>query len=890
MRFSHKVLLMPAFAGISFVAVLCINELTGTRNSALIETIQTEYLPALELRRDIETSLVEVQRALQDAVSAEDVEALLRADVLSARLAAQLDSGQANPAFQPGEIALLKVAYAGYYDGARATTERLLRTDRGAALSDDALQPALVQMATQYARLRKDLEIATVRQRTAVDAAFDQARANHRRSVRTMTLALVLGLCGVGIASRVLIRSTLGSLREAVARAAALSVRGGKSERVHSGDEIEELLGSMNGMLAALAGSERQLNEAQRLAHVGSWHWDLALAAGGWSEELQRILGREGPPPASIEGCLALVDPADRERVKAEIGAVLVTRAPFRQQVRIVRPDGEQRTLLVHGEVLVAATGALVGLRGAAQDATDTERAAAALRESEERYRTLFENNPQPMWLYDVHNLRFLAVNAAAVAHYGYSHEEFLALTTADISAGDVPDAIDPVDHGPAGVSSHRRKDGSLIEVELSAHSVPFGTGRARLVLATDVTERRQLEQQLRQSQKMQAIGRLAGGIAHDFNNLLNVIMGYADIVLRRLPAGDPLLPKVSEISKAADRAAGLTRQLLAFSRKQVLQPRAVDLNAVVVDMSEMLRRLIGEDVEFRTQLEQALGPALVDRGQVEQVIMNLAVNARDAMPGNGTLVIETRNVELDGSYGRSHPDMQPGQYVRLSISDTGRGMDRATLSRIFEPFFTTKAQGEGTGLGLSTVYGIVEQSGGFIDARSEPGQGSTFTVYLPRLPGPPVAVAAPVVPDQTPVGSETILLVEDEDALRGMIREVLEQSGYHVLEGATPGQALDASAAYDGTIHLVLTDVVMPEMNGRDLAERVKLQRPGVVVVFMSGYTDDAIGQHGLLDSATHFLQKPFTSDRLLHKLREALSAAGVGDSAVSGAYTAAS
>jgi CheY-like chemotaxis protein len=375
----------------------------------------------------------------------------------------------------------------------------------------------------------------------------------------------------------------------------------------------------------------------------------------------------------------------------------------------------------------------------------------------------------------------------------------------------------------------------------------------------------------------MEAIGRLAGGVAHDFNNILGVIMGYGEILKRRIPAADPLQGKVAEILKAADSAAGLTRQLLAFSRKQVLQPRVLDLNLVVADMDKMLRRLIGEDIELKTALREPLGSVRADPGQIEQVLMNLVVNARDAMPGAGSLLIETAAVDLDASSLALHPGARPGPHVLLAVSDTGEGMDKETTSRIFEPFFTTKAVGKGTGLGLSTVYGIVEQSGGLVEVYSEKGVGTTFKVYLPRIGATVEPVEAPAAPRPRRAASETILLVEDEPALRAVVRETLVQGGYLVLEAGTPRQALLVAEGHEGSIHAVLTDVVMPEMSGRELAERLSPLRPHAVVVYMSGYTDDAIGHHGLLDPGTLFLQKPFSGDALLWKLHLALAPAGV-------------
>ena len=427
------------------------------------------------------------------------------------------------------------------------------------------------------------------------------------------------------------------------------------------------------------------------------------------------------------------------------------------------------------------------------------------------------------------------------------------------------------------GELTNMRRDGQLY---LEAQTVtPVRDGRGEIShfvsVKRDVSNRRRFEEQLRQSQKMEAIGRLAGGVAHDFNNILGVIMGYGEILKRRIPAADPLQGKVAEILKAAASAADLTRQLLAFSRKQILQPRVLDLNLVVADMDKMLRRLIGEDIELKTSLREPLGSVRADPGQIEQVLMNLVVNARDAMPGAGSLLIETAAVDLDASSLALHPGALPGPHVLLAVSDTGEGMDKETTSRILEPFFTTKAIGKGTGLGLSTVYGIVEQSGGLVEVYSEKGVGTTFKVYLPRIEGSVAHMPVEAVPPPPHAVSKTVLLVEDETALRSMIGETLAEGGYRVLEAETPRQALDMAGAHDGPIHAVLTDVIMPGMSGRELAEKLALIRPDTPVIYMSGYTDDAIGHHGLLDPGTLFLQKPFTADAVLWTLHDALVAA---------------
>ncbi len=381
-----------------------------------------------------------------------------------------------------------------------------------------------------------------------------------------------------------------------------------------------------------------------------------------------------------------------------------------------------------------------------------------------------------------------------------------------------------------------------------------------------------QTQTQLVQAQKIQAVGQLAGGIAHDFNNLITVIAGRTDLLLRRLRAEDPLRRDIDVISQTADRAANLTRQLLAFSRKQVLEPRVVDLNAVVTDLTPMLQRLIGENIALVTALDPGLGHVTADARQFEQVIMNLAINARDAMPNGGQLTLETANIDLDATYARQHPGVSPGPHVMLAVSDTGVGMDAETQARLFEPFFTTKGPGKGTGLGLSTVYGIVKQSGGNIWVYSEVGRGTTFKIYLPRVDRP-VDHAGPVTPVKGPSqGSETILLVEDETAVRELARDVLAAQGYTVLEAAHGPEAILISERHTGLIHLLLTDVVMPQMSGRVLAERLRSTRPEMQVLYMSGYTENAVVRHGVLDPGTAFLQKPFTPAGLAAAVREVL------------------
>jgi two-component system cell cycle sensor histidine kinase/response regulator CckA len=511
--------------------------------------------------------------------------------------------------------------------------------------------------------------------------------------------------------------------------------------------------------------------------------------------------------------------------------------------------------------------------------AIEHKRHEQALRESEARYRSLVQSAVYGIYRSTLEG-HFLDVNPALISMLGYeSAGEVLALDPRKeiyVRSGDRErlrqeyeqrGRLDNVE------VKWRRKDGKAITVRLSGRAV--GQEREDEVLeiiAEDVTERRILEDQFRQAQKMEAVGRLAGGVAHDFNNLLMVISGYTYVLMNQLGVSDPRRKKAEAIQEATERAAGLTRQLLAFGRKQVLELKVIDLNLVVSNISRLLRPLIGEDVEVLITCDRNLGRTKADPGQVEQVIMNLAVNARDAMPSGGKLIIETGNVELDDNYQRAHASVKPGRYVMLAVSDTGCGMDAETQSRIFEPFFTTKEKGKGTGLGLSTVYGIVKQSGGYIFAYSETGRGTTFKIYLPR-----VEESAPeVVPERrTRVGcrgSETVLLVEDEESVRELIAEALKAQGYNVLVAGNGQEALALAAPANCRIQLMITDVVMPGMSGRELATRLAESRPGTRVLYLSGYTEDAILHHGVLDPGTAFLQKPFSLDALACKVREVL------------------
>ena len=511
--------------------------------------------------------------------------------------------------------------------------------------------------------------------------------------------------------------------------------------------------------------------------------------------------------------------------------------------------------------------------------AIERRRWEEALRKKEEMFRLLFNNNPLPTFVIDQGTLRFLEVNDAAVRQYGYSLAEFREMTALEIrpeaEKGKYLEHLrQSHDDGPhTGHWQHRKKDGKIFQVESISHELDYSGRRVRLVVAQDISERHILEQQLRQSQKMEAVGRLAGGIAHDFNNLLMVIKGHTELLLNVLPPAEQYSRKIEQIERAADRASALTRQLLAFSRLQVLQPRVMNLNDVVHDMGRLLPRMIGEDVELVIRTSEDLGAIRADASQMEQVIMNLAVNARDAMPGGGKLLIETSNTELDSAYNTRHPIVRQGRYVLIAVSDTGTGMSAETQAHIFEPFFTTKAQGKGTGLGLATVYGIVKQSGGFIWVYSELGRGTSFKIYLPRV-DQPVERVIPVVPSvfEAPRGTATILLTEDEQDVREVAREFLESGGYAVIEARDGAEALGFVQKHETTIDLLVTDMVMPGMTGLELAARMKEKRPGLRILYMSGYSDRAAAESLQSDPSLRLLTKPFSRWALLRAVHELL------------------
>ncbi|HJP84689.1 MAG TPA: PAS domain S-box protein [Gemmatimonadaceae bacterium] len=541
-------------------------------------------------------------------------------------------------------------------------------------------------------------------------------------------------------------------------------------------------------------------------------------------------------------------------------------------EYEVVRPDGSVRWVLNNAVAIKDASGVVYRMSGSVIDVTDRRNAEIALKESEERFRLLTEASFDGIVI--VANGVIKEANQGLADITGYTVEELIGSQAIDIAAdeskqlvrGRIAQGIDGVYEF---VGLHRSGRKILFEAAAKSHVIDGRPGR--ITALRDITEKRNLENQFRQAQKMEAVGRLAGGVAHDFNNLLSVILTYSEMLAESLDVTDERREDIEEIQKASKAAASLTRQLLAFSRQQVIEPRVVSLNEVVANADKMLRRLIGEDIELASRLCSADCSTLIDAGQLEQVIMNLAVNARDAMPTGGKLTLETLVVDLDDTYAHSHFPAVAGRFAMLAVTDTGIGMTPETRARIFEPFFTTKEAGKGTGLGLATVYGIVKQNNGFIWVYSEVGAGSTFKLYFPIASA---AAPAPATAGSTANlrGTESILLVEDSPAVRTAARAILQRYGYNVIEAATGKAALAIATKRQPAIDLLLTDVVMPEMSGRELAEEFSKLRPDCKVIFMSGYTDDAVVRHGILTAKVAYLQKPFSGEALAGKVRSVL------------------
>ena len=591
-----------------------------------------------------------------------------------------------------------------------------------------------------------------------------------------------------------------------------------------------------------------------------------------------RMLGFDGPGQVVGQFWRAVFALQEPERLEPEVRLCLARNRKWSSRLSLRRPDGSR--LPVELTVTPMADG---GTLCACRDLTQREQSERARAEAEAKYQMLVEQVNAITYIAEIGiDGQWYYVSPQVEHILGYTPEEWLALSSnwaRLIHPDDVPAvsaAEKASERGEPFQAEFRvkRKDGR--EVWLNDTGVVVRGSDEHPVMEgimVDITERKLLETQLQQSRKMEAVGRLAGGIAHDFNNLLTIITGYTDLALSRPSVPLELRTDIERVENAAGRAAALVRQLLAFSRKQVLQPRTLDLNAIVVNMDSLLRRLIDDNIEMVTRVQDDLGKLKADPAQIEQVIMNLVVNARDAMPDGGRLLLETMNLDLGAAYANEHISVKPGRYVMLAVSDTGVGMDQHTLAHIFEPFYTTKESGRGTGLGLSTVYGIVKQSGGYIWVYSEPGKGSTFKVYLPRISEQVEESTQPVTQLYDQRGTETILLVEDEEAVRDLIVTILSGRGYEVIVARHPTHAEEIASKFPHEIHLLLTDVVMPGTSGRELAARIAARRPGIRVLYMSGYTENVITSGGMLEKGLAFLQKPFSPAVLSQKVREVLS-----------------
>ncbi|MFO0604865.1 MAG: PAS domain-containing protein [Polyangiales bacterium] len=712
---------------------------------------------------------------------------------------------------------------------------------------------------TQYQRC--------MRERVAVE--FEEYYAP--RDLWTLVTARPLRASGIAI-----------SFRDVTARRRAEEATRASEERLRLlVEHAPAAIALFDRDLRYLAHSRRYLNDRKLPGEslVGCLHGDVfPWAPAHWREALQRALAGE-----SVRSDCEPVERADGSREWVRWEAV-----PWR------RGDGGVGGAVLFSEDLTplkAAEDELVAQRQLLQSIVDGAPTFISAFDRELRYTLVNEPAARAVGLAKESLLGqpggfFLPADRAASLRARFA--EVLATGESQVEEvtqeirGDLRTVLamryplrgpDGLVHGVAAaltdITAQKR-----VEADLRASEARAKEALAALESALEVTRR--TEEKLRQAQKMEAVGQLAGGVAHDFNNLLTVILGSVYVVLETLRPGDPAHDDLREIEKAGNRAAALTQQLLAFSRKQVLAPRLVDLNEMVRNAERLLARVIGEDVELRLALSPRLDACLIDPGQFEQVLVNLAVNARDAMPDGGGLLIETANVVLDEAYAREHPDVAPGAYVRVSVSDTGVGMSREVRAHLFEPFFTTKEVGRGTGLGLATVYGVVKQSGGAIWVYSEPMQGTTFKLYFPSATGrTPEAHASPDAPESRR-GHETVLLVEDDGQVRGTVAAMLRRGGYHVISAANGGEALLICEQHAGTIHLLLTDVVMPKLNGRKVAERLTALRPGLRVLFMSGYTENAIVHHGVLDPGLDFIAKPITPRVLLAKVRELLDREG--------------
>lgn len=644
------------------------------------------------------------------------------------------------------------------------------------------------------------------------------------------------------------------------------------------------------GAEEALRKNQALLVKTQQIARLGGWELDLSNMDEinknelRWTDEVFRIFGFEpGSVKVTNELFFQAVHPEDRPGISEAVSKALAEKTPYSIEHRVVWPDGTERVVHEHADIVFDdKSGQPLRMFGTVQDITERKRSEKAFRESEERFGQIAANITEVFWLTDPFKNQMIYISPGYEKIWGRSCESLYQNPISWVEAIHPEDRQRVLDAAMTKQVKGEfdleyrivRPDGSIRWIRDRAYPIRDEKGEVYRIagIALDITKEKQLADQLRQAQKMEAIGQLAGGIAHDFNNLLTAIDGYNDLALEQLAPDNPLHGDLEEIKKATQRAASLTRQLLAFSRRQMLQPAVLNLNELVAGMEGMLRRLIGENIELVAVCAPDLTSVKTDPHQLEQVIMNLAVNARDAMPEGGRLTLETANVKLDDAFVQEHVGAQPGAYAMLAVSDSGNGMDVEVQKHLFEPFFTTKEKGKGTGLGLSTVYGIVKQSGGYISVYSEPGRGSCFKIYLPQVSEETQKKTVQAAPAKTTGGTETILLVEDEEAVRALTVKILRAKGYTVLEAGDGKEAQAVLKEHSGALDLLLSDVVMPRMGGPELAAWLKRGRRGVKILFMTGYTDLSAFQEGSLPPGTALLSKPFSPQVLAEKVREVL------------------
>jgi two-component system, cell cycle sensor histidine kinase and response regulator CckA len=626
--------------------------------------------------------------------------------------------------------------------------------------------------------------------------------------------------------------------------------------------------------------SDDRLEQALRVSRIGIFDHDQVNDTIYWSPQQRNNYGWGPDETVTLDKFLAQVYPADLARIADAVRWAHDPSGPglFDVEHRIIRRDGQLRWLLTRSQTYFEGEGAAarpVRTVGAVLDVTEQREAEEALRIKDQAIATAFN----PIAIADSSG-QILYVNPAYLRMWGWDTEsEVLGRRPTDFSADEAATLrmLDQLlaDGHWQGEMTGRRRDGSTLEVLVTASTMTDGEGRVTRMMASfvDLTESKRLEAQLRQAQKMESVGRLAGGVAHDFNNLLTAISGHVELALLDIQPTEPMHELLTEVRQAAHSAANLTRQLLAFSRKQVIDPRVLNLNEVVAQLSRMLPRLLGEDIELLLLLDPRLGQTRVDRSQLEQILLNLAVNARDAMPQGGKLTIESANATLDAEYARHHPHVAPGDYVMLAVSDEGTGMSEEVKTHLFEPFFTTKALGKGTGLGLATVYGAVKQNRGSIEVYSEQGHGTTVKIYLPRVLAAPDAIPTPAPPG-LPVGTETIVLVEDEEKVRTVAVRLLRRQGYAVHAFANGAELLGALPGLAEPPRLLVTDVVLPGMNGRLLARQIRALCPHIKVLYTSGYSENVVVNHGVLDPDIEFVEKPYSIELLARRVREVLDA----------------